>query len=144
MTPLPALIRSLRESQVRSAEEQRLLSGRDWLLVAAFVQFLTTLYPIHRYFLSSSFPFLAEKTEHLPGLISGMLALVAVFVLLWWWARYAPFRASMAALLVYLLLHAAVALFIPQAVLDGIASKILVLAGLVLAVRTGWLRHRPQ
>ncbi|MFA6962022.1 MAG: hypothetical protein WC205_14805 [Opitutaceae bacterium] len=143
-TPPTAFFQSLRESQARSADEQRLLSGRDWLLVAALVQFLTVLYPIHRYILSVTFSFHTEKTEHLPALIAGMLALVVVFVLLWWWGRYAPYRATLAALLAFLVFHAAVALFTPQAVLDSIASKILVLAGLVLAVRTGWLRHRPQ
>jgi len=144
MHPAPAFFHSLRGSQARSASEQRLLSGRDWLLVCAFVQLLTVLYPIYCYMLSVTFGFLPEKTEHLPALIAALLVLVVVFVLLWWWARYAPFRAALTALLAYLVVHAGIALFIPQAVLDGIASKILVLLGLVLAVRTGWLRHRPQ
>ncbi|MFH1496285.1 MAG: hypothetical protein ABII82_00530, partial [Verrucomicrobiota bacterium] len=119
-------------------------SGRDWLLVCAFVQLLTATYPTYRYIVSATFGFISEKTEHLPALIAALLVLVVVFVLLWWWARYAPFRAALTALLAYLAVHAAIALFIPQAVLDGIASKILVLLGLVLAVRTGWQRHRPQ
>lgn len=144
MENIPAFLQSLRDCQARSAGEQRLLSGRDWLLVAAFVEFLTMLYPVHRYLLASVFGTGTENTAYLPCLIGGMAALIVVLMLLWWWARYAPFRAAVVALFVYLFLHGAIALFLPQMVLDGIASKILVLLGLVLAVRTGWLRHRPQ
>src|SRR5690606_4315569 len=102
MHPAPAFFHSLRERQARSAGEQRLLSGRDWLLVCAFVQLLTATYPTYRYIVSATFGFISEKTEHLPALIAALLVLVVVFVLLWWWARYAPFRAALTALLAYL------------------------------------------
>ncbi|MFA6287786.1 MAG: hypothetical protein WC661_10425 [Opitutaceae bacterium] len=143
-TPSPRFLQSLRESQARSANEQILFSDRDWLLVAAFVQFLTALSPIHHYLMALRLSLPPGFAAHAPWLIGGLLGLAGSLMLLWWWALYAPYRAALTALLAYIAVHSAIALLQPQAVLDNIASKILVLTGLVLAVRTGWLRRRPQ
>lgn len=139
-----ALLHSLRACQTRSAEEQRLLSGRGWLLIAGAAQVLTTLHPLNQYLLARTLNDHAPMFRQFPWLIGGMAGLGFAFLLLWWWAAYAPFRAALTALLLYLAFHTAVALAVPQVVLDSIASKILVLLGLLLAVRVGWMRHRAS
>lgn len=139
-----ALVRSFRRAQARSAEEQRLLSGRGWLLVAAAAQFLSTLHPLHQYVGGVILHDSAHIQFVLAGLVGAMGLLGVILVALWWWARYAPFRASVAALSTYAVFHAGIALFMPDVVFDGIASKIIVLLGLILAAHTGWKRRRAS
>ncbi len=133
---------SLRDSQARSAAEQRLLSGRGWLFAAGIVQLLTALNPLNQYLLARTLDDHNPVFRHYPLLIGGMAGLGITFFFLWWWAAFAPFRSTVIALILFVAFHAAVALGLPHVVLDSIASKILVLLGLVLAVHTGWLRHR--
>ena len=137
-----ALLRQLRESQSRSAREQQILSGRDWLFVTALVQFLTALYPLYRWMtdltLRAADPARTATDTHVA---LGMLATTAILLLLWLWAKYAPFRAAITALAFYVLLQAGLAVYAPNHVLDGIASKVIVLLGLIMAVRTGYRRR---
>ncbi|MDR0352002.1 MAG: hypothetical protein LBI02_01150 [Opitutaceae bacterium] len=136
--------RVLRECQARSAREQQILSGRDWLFVSALVQFLTALYPLYLWVT-------ALKLAHHDGTVAphahaqeiacGMLAVSGILLLLWWWAKFAPFRAACIALLLYLVLQGLAAFYQPQDMLEGLASKILVLLGLLMAVRTGYRRR---
>lgn len=138
-------LRLLRECQSRSAREQQILSGRDWLFVTALVQFLTALYPAYR---CSSDIFLMNKEDALYGkdihVAIGMLSVSAILLILWGWAKYAPFRAASVALAFYVLLQTYVAMTYPTHVLDGIASKILVLLGLIMAVRAGYRRRHSS
>lgn len=140
----PEIVQTLRRNQARSAAEQRLLSGRGWLLVAACVQLLAALHPLHQYIEGALLHDPAERTLGFACVTGGMVFMSLVLLALWWWSRYAPFRAALAALVAYVAVHAGIALLVPQIVLDGIASKIIVLLGLILAVRTGWLRHKAQ
>ncbi|AHF91945.1 hypothetical protein OPIT5_18695 [Opitutaceae bacterium TAV5] len=140
--------RILREAQVRSAQEQQLFSGRDWLRVTAFVQFLTALYPIY---LWVSFDLLDYRTASSDPMISILRAAALVtlgigllFLLLAWWAKYAPFRASVVGLLFFIAFNVFIAVARPQHFMDGIASRVLVLLGLIMAVRTGFHRHRSE
>ncbi|WP_043582493.1 hypothetical protein [Geminisphaera colitermitum] len=138
----------LREAQARSAQEQQLLSGRDWLSVTALVQFLTALYPLY---LWVSFDLLGYRLASTDPLVSilRLTALVTfgigfVFLLLSWWAKYAPFRAATLALVFYTALNVFFALTRPQHFMDGIASRMFVFLGLIMAVRTGFHRHRAK
>ncbi len=135
-------LRMLRECQSRSAREQQILSGRDWLFVTALVQFLTALYPVYRW-ITELFVVAGAYESYVRdmGMAIGMLTICAVLLVLWWWGKYAPFRAACAALGFYVLLQVAVALFYPTHIFDGIASKVLVLFGLLMAVRTGYRRR---
>jgi hypothetical protein len=137
--------RVLRECQARSAREQQILSGRDWLFVSALVQFLTALYPIYMWVMERthhSEPATAAVPAGTQAIIAGsMLTVSAILMLLWWWGKFAPFRAACIALLFYLMLLGLVTFHQPQNMLDGLASKILVLLGLLMAVRTGRRRR---
>lgn len=139
-----ALLQSLRECQARSAEEQRLLSGRGWLLAAGVVQLITALHPFNQYMLARTVGDRAPAFAYYPWLVGGMTGLGVAFLLLWRWGAYAPFRAALVALVLFVAFHAAVAVGIPQVVPDSLASKILVLIGLLFAVRTGWRRRRAS
>jgi hypothetical protein len=71
----------------------------------------------------------------------GMVAVSLLLLLLWKWAKFAPYRAACVALLFCLMLHGVAAYCQPQHMLDGLVSKILVLLGLLMAVRTGYRRR---
>ncbi|OAM89212.1 hypothetical protein OH491_12765 [Termitidicoccus mucosus] len=136
--------RVLRECQARSAREQQILSGRDWLFVSALVQFLTALYPLYLWVTELMLVHHDETSAppaHTQKIACGMLTVSVILLLLWWWAKFAPFRAACAALVFYLMLQGLAAFYQPQHMLDGLASKILVLLGLLMAVRTGYRRR---
>ncbi|MDR0901928.1 MAG: hypothetical protein LBM92_04060 [Opitutaceae bacterium] len=136
--------RVLREHQARSAREQQILSGRDWLFVSALVQFLTALYPVYQWASERMMTHHDATLGHSPymGEVAClMLAVSAILLLLWWWAKFAPFRAACIALLFCLTLQGTIAVCQPQHILDGLVSKVLVLLGLLMAVRTGYRRR---
>ena len=136
------ILRQLRECQSRSAREQQILSGRDWLFVTALVQFLTALYPLYRWFTDMTMRTADEARYGIDMRVAlGMLATTVILLVLWGWAKYAPFRAACVALAFYVLLQVGLAIYDPNHVLDGIASKIIVLLGLIMAVRTGYRRR---
>jgi hypothetical protein len=132
----------LRECQSRSAREQQILSGRDWLFVTALVQFISALFPVYRCAASAmSTAAVYETFQKDLGMAIGMCVVSAVLSILWWWGKYAPFRAACSAFAFYLTLHILVAVFYPVHMFDGIASKVLVTLGLIMAVRTGYRRR---
>ncbi|MCM2276273.1 MAG: hypothetical protein NDI75_15940 [Candidatus Didemnitutus sp.] len=139
----PDHLHRLRLAQRRSAQEQQLLSGRDWILVAGIVQLLSGLHPLfvlinQRVLGASPRPGIAPGLE-----LAADVVLAAAFVLLWRWARYAPFRAAMTAIVTFLVVHGVLGLIEPRTLLAGAIVKSLILVGLVHAARTGYLRHRP-
>jgi len=110
--------------------------------VTALVQFLTALYPLYRWFTDMTMRTADEARYGIDMRVAlGMLATTAILLLLWGWAKYAPFRAACVALAFYVLLQVGLAIYDPNHVLDGIASKIIVLLGLIMAVRTGYRRR---
>ncbi|MDR2675348.1 MAG: hypothetical protein LBC18_10940 [Opitutaceae bacterium] len=140
----PSPFRVLRECQARSAREQQILSGRDWLFVSALVQFLTALYPLYLWgtgLMLAHHDTASASPGHTREIACGMLTVSAILLLLWWWAKFAPFRAACIALLFYLMLQGFAAFHQPQDVLNSLVSKILVLLGLLMAVRTGYRRR---
>lgn len=141
MLPPETLVR-LREAQRRSAHEQQLLSGRDWILIAMGVQLLSALHPlfvwINVLLLKSPSPVREEPAI----VLAAALGLAAVLGLLSWWANYAPFRAAVAAVIAFLVTQAAVGYFDPGALVSGAIVKSIVLLGLLQAARIGYFRHR--
>lgn len=136
--------RTLRECQSRSAQEQQVLSGRDWLFISAIVVYLTALFPLYLWivdFFVSARAGADPISNAMRNACFAMIGVGTVFLILSWWAKYAPFRASVMALLFYVGLHVWTAFAVPHHVMDGIASKIIVLLGLLLAVRTGYRRR---
>lgn len=133
----------LRAAQSRAAHEQHLLSGRDWILVAAVVQLFAALPAaltlINRILLG---PGLGENMHPRVSFSASVLLAVAL-AFLWRWARHAPFRASVVALIVFVAVHGALGFSDPDSLISGAVVKSLVLVGLLQAVRTGHLRHRP-
>jgi len=136
------LLRQLRECQSRSAREQQILSGRDWLFVTALVQFLTALHPLYRW-LTDQMMLNVDEARVATDIhvVILMLSTAVILLLLWLWAKYAPFRAACVALAFYVLLQAGLSIYDPNHILDGIASKVIVLLGLIMAVRTGYRRR---
>ncbi len=140
------IFRPLREAQVRAAQEQQLFSGRDWLRVATIVQFLSALYPVYLW-ISLEWPGHRNTSEPVINLLRisalCLFGLGLVFLLLSWWANYAPFRAAVIGLALFLACNVLVAVTLPHHFIDGAASRLLVLLGLLMAVRTGYRRRRP-
>jgi len=133
----------LRAAQNRAVHEQRLLSGRDWLLVAGFVQILTALHPLFAWVNNAVLG--GDLHRGLRPVIpfTATLTLAAVLVMLWLWARHAPFRAAVTGVIAFVLVHGALGYVDPSALMSGAVVKSLVLLGLLQAARTGYLRHRP-
>lgn len=139
----PEIFHCLRTAQHRAAQEQQLLSGRDWILVAGVVQLLGALYPLFAWINQVLLGGGPRPGLH-PGVsVMAEVALALLLVVLWLWARFAPFRAAMLAIVVFLLVHGALGLVEPRTLLTGAIVKTVVLLGLVHAARTGYLRHRP-
>jgi hypothetical protein len=57
---------------------------------------------------------------------------------LWVWAKTAPFAAALVALIIYLTVLALDGVFAPQQIAQGIIIKILIIAGLSQAVKSGY------
>ncbi|HEY0947687.1 MAG TPA: hypothetical protein VGD81_20560 [Opitutaceae bacterium] len=139
----PNLFHQLRAAQSRSAYEQQLLSGREWILVAGLVQFFTALFPLYVWINHSLFDLAPLHSALHPAAYFGIsLALSAGLLLLWAWAHFAPFRAALVALLVYVACQAVIGLIEPRVLMSGALVKSVVLLGLLHAARTGYLRHR--
>ena len=140
-----SILRQLRECQSRSAREQQILSGRDWLIVTALVQFLTALYPVYRWFMDILMPEHAPETyQHNMILALTMIAMAVLLLALWGWAKFAPFRAACIALALFVAMQVYIVAFHPVFSLSNAASKILVLLGLIMAVRTGYRRRHSR
>lgn len=141
----PDLFHSLRAAQRRSVREQEILSGRNWILICGLAHLLAAVYPA---FLLTTLLWLGtpSPSQHLhPGLHLGFTLFSGVVLLgFWWWARYAPYRAALAALVAYLAIQGVLATLDPRQLLLGAILKALIILGLVQAVRTGFRRHRPQ
>lgn len=139
----PEVFHRLRAAQHRAVQEQRLLSGRDWLLVAGFVQILTALHPLFAWINNAVLGGDLHRGLHPVAHITASLVLAATLVVLWLWARHAPFRAAVTGVIAFVLVHGALGFADPSAFLSGAVVKSLILLGLLHAARTGYLRHRP-
>ncbi len=140
----PDVFHRLRAAQLRSAHEQQLLSGREWILIVAFVQALSALHPLFAWINRA---LLGDGTHgglHPSINFAASLGLAIALATLAWWARFAPFRAAVVAVIVYLVVQGALGFVDPRSLLSGAIVKSLVLVGLLQAARTAFLRHRAQ
>lgn len=141
-TNLQNTLRMLRECQSRSAREQQILSGRDWLFATALVQFISALFPIYRCIsYAMAVTDINQTVEKDLGMAIGMIVVGTVLAILWVWGKYAPFRASVSAFVFYVTLQVLTGVFYPLHMFDGIVPKILIMLGLIMAVRTGYRRR---
>ncbi|MDR1789893.1 MAG: hypothetical protein LBR12_06105 [Opitutaceae bacterium] len=141
-TTIQQTLRVLRASQSRSAREQQIISGRDWLFVSALVQLLSALYPAYVWMSNTFFVHSGRAPDpNIHHVTLGMLVTSAVLLFLWIWAKYAPFRSACAALSFYLVLQLTCVFLQPHRMTEGIAVKICILLGLVMAVRVGHRRR---
>ena len=134
----------MRECQFRSVREQQIISGRDWLLVTTIVQVLTALFPFYRWISSNMLP--ASEVDRLDaekfGIAAAFMFCVSlIFFILWIWGKIAPYRAAVTAMLFFLCLQLSLAINQPQHMFDNLPSKVMILLGLLMAVRTGYRRR---
>lgn len=143
MKPTPEqTLRTLRDCQSRSAREQQIISGRDWLLVTVFVQLLSSIYPLYVWITDTFRVYGTTSVDtHVHYAAIGMLGMSAVLFFLWAWGKYAPFRAACVALAFYISLQIVLIWLLPHRGTEGLAPKICVLIGLLMAVRVGYRRR---
>ena len=135
-------LQDLRRAQRRAAQEQQILSGQDFILMAGLVQFVSALHPFfllvyQRVLGSAPRAGLGTETQ-----LVAELSLAGLLALLGWWAHYAPFRAAATAVVAFILVHGSLGLVQPSSLLSGAIVKSLMLVGLLHAARTGYQRHR--
>ncbi len=135
-------LHDLRRAQRRAAQEQQILSGQDFILMAGLVQAVSALHPFfllvnQRVLGSAPRAGLASETQ-----LVAELSLAGLLALLGWWAHYAPFRAAVVAVAAFILVHGGLGLLQPSSLLSGAIVKSLMLVGLLHAARTGYQRHR--
>lgn len=140
----PDVFHRLRAAQLRAVREQELLSGRDWILICAGVHVLAMVYPVFLWvnvWLLRS----ASLNQHLHPAINVALTVLSGVVLLgfWWWARFAPFRAALNALIAYGLIQAVLAYLDPHQLVVGATFKAVIVLGLIQATAVAYRRHRP-
>ena len=90
----PDVFHRLRAAQNRAVHEQRLLSGRDWLLVAGFVQMLTALHPLFAWVNDAVLGGDLHRGLHPVIPFTAPPTLAPVLVMLRLWARHPPSRAA--------------------------------------------------
>lgn len=73
-----------------------------------------------------------------------MLALSAIFFGLWIWAKKAPFAALLTTLIVFVTFHLLDAVIDPISLVQGIVIKIVILAGLVTALKKAYIAKRER
>jgi len=138
------LFHRLRAAQLRSMREQEILSGRGWLLICGLAHILTAVYPLFLWFnvwMLRSQPL--NQRLH-PGYNAGLTLLSGALLLgFWWWARFAPYRAALAAMISYISIQGVLGFLDPHQLVASATIKALIFIGLIQAVRVGFRRHRP-
>lgn len=130
----PPLQSTLAESQHQASHKQTVKTGRGWILGVSVLQFITAaaFFLISR---NAGNPD-AARTMVVTSVVVGLLGLV--FLGLWVWAKYAPFAAALSALALYVSFIALDAIADPTQLARGIILKILIIAGLSQAVKSGY------
>ncbi|MGA3006580.1 MAG: hypothetical protein ABSE59_01695 [Opitutaceae bacterium] len=136
MNPEPPLNppSTLAESQHKTTHKQAVNSGRGYILAIAILQLLAGVVF-----------FVLARTNNLPARervflnIAVTVSLLGLIYLgLWMWAKRAPFAAALVALMLYVSVLALDAVMAPEQIVQGIVIKILIVAGLAKAVKSGY------
>ena len=128
---------TLAESQHKTTHKQTVKSGRGYILAIAIVQLVIGV---------AFFAMTRVATANAPIKNQAILLNVAItvsilgviFMGLWMWAKYAPFAAALVALIFYVSVLALDAVMAPAQIAQGILIKILFIAGLSKAVKSGY------
>jgi len=142
----PELFNRLRKAQLRSVREQELLSGRNWILLCACAHVLGLIYPafllIHLSLLGHDG--ISHGLRLHPLLNMGMITLSGLVLLACWgWARYAPYRAALLALMVFVGFQLIHGIIDPHQLSVATLVKVFINIGLVHAVIVSHGRRRP-
>jgi hypothetical protein len=142
-TIAPPLFHRLRDAQRRAVHEQEIWSGRSWILICACAHAFLAVHPAFLWFHRSHLPLSGTNAPIHPGVFVAATLLGSVVLAgFGWWARYAPYRAAMGALLAFLALHATLVFLDPHQLLVGAVLEVLLLVGLLQAARVGHRRRR--
>jgi hypothetical protein len=131
---------SLSESQQKAAHTQKVASGRGYILFVAVVQLIVGC---------GIFAFATISTDSdSKATFSVLGAMVAglglIFLGLWFWAKYQPFPAALTALIIFVTVNLADAVLSPQGIASGIVIKLIILYGLIVAVKSGYALRKQQ
>jgi hypothetical protein len=125
---------TLAESQHKSTHKQTVKSGRGYILAISILQLVAGLAFLAVYLAGGQ----TAKTRAFLAIAVTMIVLGLVYMGLWIWAKAAPFAAALTALIIYLSVLALDAVLAPQQIAQGIIVKILIIAGLSQAVKSGY------
>lgn len=140
----PDVFYRLREAQLRAVHEQEVLSGRNWILISAFVHVLAMVYPVFLWIHVLELHSVPLNQALHPAVNVGFTVLsCGALLVFWWWARFAPYRAALGALLTFIVILAIHTSIDPRQLVVGATAKALILLGLLQAVFVGHRRRRP-
>jgi hypothetical protein len=131
---LPAQRSTLAESQHKSTHRQTVKSGRGYILAIAILELVAGLAFFALYAAGGQ----TQKAQAFLAIAITMSVLGLVYVGLWIWAKTAPFAAALVALIIYVAVLALDGVLAPQQIAQGIIIKILIIAGLSQAVKSGY------
>jgi predicted MFS family arabinose efflux permease len=134
----PAQSSTLAESQHKSTHKQAIKSGRGYILAISILQLVVGLAFVAIYLVGGQ----SAKTRPVLAIAVTMTVLGIVYMGLWIWAKTAPFAAALIALIIYVTVLALDGVFAPQQIAQGIIVKILIIAGLSQAVKSGYALKR--
>jgi hypothetical protein len=130
----PAQRSTLAESQHKSTHKQAVKSGRGYILAISILQLVVGLAFLAVYLAGPQTP----KNAAMLAIAITMTVLGLVYMGLWIWAKTAPFAAALTALIIYISVLALDGVFAPQQIAQGLLVKILIIAGLSQAVKSGY------
>jgi hypothetical protein len=128
---------TLAESQHKTTHKQTVKSGRGYILAIAIIQLVLGFV----FFALTRAATVNAPIKNQAVLLSGAItvsALGLIYIGLWMWAKYAPFAAALVALILYVSVLALDAVVAPEQIAQGILIKILFIAGLSKAVKSGY------
>lgn len=131
---------SLSEAQHKTADRQKVRSGRGWILAVAIINILVGIF----WTVAGNSKDNESGAEAL--FIMGIASIIigGIFLGCWLWAKRSPFPAALTALLIYIALQAAAIAVEPSQAANGILFKILFLIGLSSAVQSAYRLKQSQ
>jgi hypothetical protein len=130
----PAQRSTLAESQHKSTHKQTVKSGRGYILAISILQLVAGVAFLAIYFIGPQ----KANARSILAIAVTMTVLGLVYMGLWIWAKTAPFAAALVALVIYVSVLALDGVLAPQQIGQGIILKILIIAGLSQAVKSGY------